>query len=368
MDKEEKIDWHWFLNMPISYIGQKKLLEYYGNPKKVKEAPLEEIMQIIGKIQVGIEYLKTSKNTDWKKAYQKLEEEGIQLTMKGEERYPSQLLPLYDAPYGLYHIGELPKKEICVSVVGARNCSRYGNEVAAAIGRALAEAGVSVVSGMARGIDGAGQWAALEKGGKSYAVLGSGVDVCYPEENRKLYQRLKKEGTLISEFPPGSLPLAWHFPVRNRIISGLSQVLVVVEAREKSGSLITADLALEQGKDIYAVPGRMTDSLSKGCNELIKNGAGILLSPRMLLEELGIFGRKQEKNSKKSSIRLAEEENLLYSGLDLTPKATEAICSETGLALAEIAEILLSLQLKGLAVEVGTGYYARTGKGEDCHR
>ena len=196
----------------------------------------------------------------------------------------------------------------------------------------------------------------------------SGVDVCYPEENRKLYQRLKKEGTLISEFPPGSLPLAWHFPVRNRIISGLSQVLVVVEAREKSGSLITADLALEQGKDIYAVPGRMTDSLSKGCNELIKNGAGILLSPRMLLEELGIFGRKQEKNSKKSSIRLAEKENLLYSGLDLTPKATEAICSETGLALAEIAEILLSLQLKGLAVEVGTGYYARTGKGEDCHR
>ncbi len=368
MDIEEKVYWHWFLNIPISYIGQRKLISCLKTPRKVMEASEKQLVEIIGKIQPGIEYLKSSKNTDWKKAYLKMEEKGIRLTVKEEAGYPQELLQLSDAPFGLYHIGELPGEELCVSIVGARGCSRYGQETAAALGKVLAEAGISVVSGMARGIDSAGQWAALKQGGRSYAVLGSGVDVCYPEENFLLYQKLKERGGIISEFPPGTSPLAWHFPVRNRIISGLSKVLVVVEARERSGSLITADLALEQGKDIYAVPGRMSDALSRGCNELIRNGAGILLSPEMLLEELGIVLTKKEKNSKKSVIRLAERENLLYSGLDLTPKSAETISKETGLSVAEIMEHLVSLQLKGLAAEQGTGYYVLAGGEKMCCR
>lgn len=368
MKIEEKAYWHWFLSLPISYIGQRKLIACMKTPRKVMEAPVNQITEIIGKIQPLTEYLKRSQNTDWKKAYLEMEEQGIRLTLKGEEGYPGELMQLPDAPYGLYHIGELPGEELCAAVVGARSCSRYGQETAAALGKALAEAGISVVSGMARGIDSAGQWAALQQGGKSFAVLGSGVDVCYPQENFYLYQKLKEQGGVISEFPPGSEPLAWHFPVRNRIISGLSRLLIVVEAREKSGSLITADLALEQGRDIYAVPGRITDALSRGCNELIRNGAGILLSPEMLLEELGIVLTKKEKNSKKSVIRLAEKENLLYSGLDLTPKSAEAISKETGLSMAEIMELLVSLQLKGLAVEQGTGYYALAGGERMCSR
>lgn len=358
----EKAYWHWFLGIPVSYVGQKKLLACYGSPRKVLEAPEEQVLQIIGKEEAGIEYLKKSKNTDWKKAYMNMESQGIRLTLKEEEGYPALLQPLPDAPYGLYHIGELPGEEFCVGIIGARSCSRYGQEMATEIAGMLAEAGISIVSGMARGIDGAGQWAALEHGGKSYAVLGSGVDVCYPRENERLYQRLKSNGAIISEFPPGTEPLAWHFPVRNRIISGLSRVLVVVEARKKSGSLITADLALEQGRDVYAVPGRMTDTLSNGCNELIRNGAGIVISAEMLLEELGISCLKKEKNSKKSAIRLAKKENIVYSGLDLMPKSTEAIRSETGLPVTEIMEILVSLQLKGLVTEEGTGCYALAGR------
>lgn len=355
---EEKACWHWFLGIPISYIGQRKLLKYFKTPGKVMEASESQITQIIGKTQTGVEYLEDSRNKDFRKAYLELAKRGIRLTLRGETGYPAALLPFPDAPLGLYHIGELPGNEICVGIVGARSCSRYGLEMAAALGRALADAGVAVVSGMARGIDGAGQWAALECGGSSFAVLGSGVDVCYPGENRALYERLKKEGGIISEFPPGSAPHAWHFPVRNRIISGLSKALVVVEAREKSGSLITAELALEQGKDIYAVPGRVTDALSRGCNELIRSGAGIVISPAAFLEELDMFYSKKEKKSKKSSIRLAEKENLVYSGLDLTPKSAETISNETGLSMAEVMELLVSLQLKGLAVEDGIGYYA----------
>lgn len=359
---EEKAYWHWFLGIPVSYVGQRKLLACYGTPKKVMEAPEEQVLQIIGKEKAGIEYLKTSKNTDWKKAYTNMEARGICLTLKGEEGYPAALQPLADAPYGLYHIGKLPGDELCVGIIGARSCSRYGQEMAAELAGMLAEAGIGIVSGMARGIDGAGQWAALEHGGKSYAVLGSGVDVCYPMENERLYRRLKSGGAVISEFPPGTEPLPWHFPVRNRIISGLSRVLAVVEARRRSGSLITADFALEQGRDIYAVPGRITDELSSGCNELIRNGAGILTSPEMLLGELGVSCCKKEKSSKKSVIRLAKKENMLYSCLDLKPKSAEIIRSETGLSVTEIMEMLVSLQLKGLVREEGTGCYALAGR------
>lgn len=358
---EEKACWHWFLGIPISYIGQRKLLKHFGSPEKVMEASEKQITQIIGKTQQGVEYLENSRNKDWRKAYLELTERGISLTIKEETGYPAALLPLVDAPFGLYHIGELPKDEICVGIVGARNCSRYGLEMAAALGRELADAGAAVVSGMARGVDGAGQWAALGRGGRSFAVLGSGVDVCYPGENRALYDRLKRQGGVISEFPPGSAPHAWHFPVRNRIISGLSRVLVVVEARERSGSLITAELALEQGKDIYAVPGRVTDALSRGCNGLIRSGAGIVISPATFLEELDMFYSKGKKKSKKSAIRLAEKENMVYSCLDLTPKSAEAISNETGLSMAEVMELLVSLQLKGLAIEDGIGYYALAG-------
>ena len=201
--------------------------------------------------------------------------------------YPEKLRNIPDAPGGLYVRGRLPAEtDFAVAVIGARDCSDYGKHVAEELGSFLGKNGVTVVSGMARGIDGISQWAALEAGGTSVGVLGCGADICYPAGNRALFERLLEQGTIFSEYPPGTPPRAMNFPARNRIVSGLADAVVVVEARSKSGTLITVDMALEQGREVFVVPGRLTDRLSDGCNRLIKQGAEILLSMEELLEEL----------------------------------------------------------------------------------
>jgi len=197
-------------------------------------------------------------------------------------------LEIPDYPFGLYYKGSLPKENLpCVSIIGARECSEYGRKCAELYGKILASYGVQIISGMARGVDGISQTAALEVGGTSFGILGSGVDVCYPRENSRLYEALIKEGGVISEFAPGTEAKSSFFPMRNRIISGLADILLVVEARKKSGTYITVCQALEQGKEIFAVPGRITDGLSDGCNRLIEAGAGIATDPVVILEALG---------------------------------------------------------------------------------
>ena len=204
-----------------------------------------------------------------------------------DREYPRRLLEIPQAPKQLYVRGKLPEEGVpSVAVIGARDCSYYGQEVAKRLGRLFGENGIQVISGMARGIDGIGQQAALQAGGSSFAVLGCGEDICYPRQNQDLYDRLCKQGGVISEYEWGTPPRAGYFPPRNRIVSGLADAVIVVEARKKSGTLITVDMALEQGKEVYAVPGRLVDDLSSGCNYLIKNGAGILLDMEEFMEEL----------------------------------------------------------------------------------
>lgn len=204
-----------------------------------------------------------------------------------DREYPRRLLEIPQAPKQLYVRGKLPEEGVpSVAVIGARDCSYYGQEVAKRLGRLFGENGIQVISGMARGIDGIGQQAALQAGGSSFAVLGCGADICYPRQNQDLYDRLCKQGGVISEYEWGTPPRAGYFPPRNRIVSGLADAVIVVEARKKSGTLITVDMALEQGKEVYAVPGRLVDDLSSGCNFLIKNGAGILLDMEEFMEEL----------------------------------------------------------------------------------
>ena len=204
-----------------------------------------------------------------------------------EEGFPKRLKEISDPPLVLYRIGKLPEPgKKMAAIVGARACSSYGKEMAEYFARGLAKEGIGIVSGMARGADGIAQRAALSAGGYSVAVLGCGVDICYPEENRPLYEKLWDNGCILSEYPPGTLPHSRLFPPRNRIISALSDLVLVIEAREKSGTLITVDMALEQGKDVFAVPGRITDTCSRGCNRLIGNGAGIAVSVAQLLQEL----------------------------------------------------------------------------------
>ncbi|MDO4621944.1 MAG: DNA-processing protein DprA [Eubacteriales bacterium] len=233
----------------------------------------------------------------------------IRMVARTDADFPVGLTEHSRMPDRIYVLGELPDpNRRSVAIVGARGCSIYGKEEAIRFGRAMAEAGVQVLSGMAFGIDAWAAQGALEAGGRTFAVLGTGVDVCYPKENYPLYRRIIREGGgVLSEFPPGSEPAAWHFPIRNRIISAMADLVLVVEARVKSGSLITAGYALEQGKSIYAVPGRTGDALSEGCNRLIAEGAGIAYAPGVLLDELGL-GDPKRPGQPVSRPKLKEEE------------------------------------------------------------
>ena len=220
-----------------------------------------------------------------------IEKNLIEYIRRDDPRYPGKLLHYPRMPQGLYIYGRLPDPEKkTVAIVGARTCSGYGRAEAIRFAETLAQYGVQIVSGLAYGIDAWGHQGALSGGGATFAVLGCGVDICYPASNVPVYNSIiSSGGGILSEFEPGTPPNAWHFPIRNRIISALSDIVLVVEARVRSGSLITADYALEQGKTVFAVPGRNGDPLSEGCNRLITEGAVPAAAPEQLLEELGIL-------------------------------------------------------------------------------
>ncbi len=259
--------------------------------------------------------------------------------------------------------------------------------MAGQLGTALAKAQIQVISGMARGIDGIGQRAVVEAGGSTFAVLGCGVDVIYPSENRRLYERIMERGGILSEYSPGTMPKARLFPCRNRLISGLSEAIVVIEAREKSGTMITVDMALEQGKDVYAFPGRLVDGLSSGCNRLIKQGAGVILSVEEFIWELGtntapgLAGdtapEQPERPDDPPEVIPPEvippevmppeppevippEERKVYDLLDYNPQPLAyfaAGCPE--IPLSRLAMILISLCLNDRAEQIGAGYYCK---------
>ena len=277
--------------------------------------------------------------------------------------YPRRLQPLEDKPRLLYGYGRLPKEHLpSLAVVGARNCSVYGRNMAYEFSRVLGGMGIQIVSGMAAGVDSAAHEGALAAGADTFAVLGCGADVCYPASARRLYERLKQAGGVWSEFPPKDPPLAWHFPRRNRLISGLADAVLVVEARQKSGSLITVDCALEQGRTVFAVPGRVGDALSEGCNRLIAQGASVAWSPQAILDEMGWNGKIPQKTrtvGENPGLGLATADKLVYSCLDLDPKTLSQIQQETGLPIGELAGALLRLQLMGAAEEIWKNTYVK---------
>ena len=325
---------------------------YYIEEKGIRE-------QIITEKEWGI--LKESKKKrNWREAYQKVVDRGIQMAVRGQNNYPKRFEELAGMPYALFFIGEMPREGMpSVAVVGARRCSSYGEKMTLRFVERLAESGIQIISGMALGIDGMAHRAALNVGGKTFAVLGGGADVCYPAAHKGLYKDLIKRGGILSEQPPGTPPVAWHFPARNRLISGLADVVLVMEAKEKSGSLITADFALDQGKDVYALPGPVTSALSQGCHRLIRQGAGILITPEELMDEWNLnrmqMGQKNNKNEK----MLESPERMVYSCLDLFPKGIDELMKETELSISELMERLITLELKGYAEEVSRNYYIR---------
>ena len=287
----------------------------------------------------------------------------IQCVTKEDSEFPEKLRKLPGMPKKLYYIGNLPDpQKPSAAVVGARMCSPYGRCMAFKYARIMAEHGVQIISGMAKGIDAEGHKGALETDTPTFAVLGSGADVCYPASNRRLYQRiLEKGGGILTELPPGFSPQSWAFPARNRIISGLSDAVLVVEAKEKSGSLITAEFAMEQGRSVYALPGAVTEELSKGCNKLIFDGAGIAYSPEIMLLEWGIQAKMPVTNVEKKKLGLAPDLDLVYSGLDLRPENLDNLIRKTGFSASKVCALLTELQLMGLVGETGRQYYRISG-------
>ena len=288
--------------------------------------------------------------------------ENIRCITKEDPKYPVKMKQYPSMPNKLYVKGRLPLAEKpAVAVIGARMCSPYGRIQAFRYAKVLSEAGIQIISGMALGIDSEGHKGALEGKMPTFAVLGSGVDVCYPRANRKLYERILWEGGgVISECPPGTQPMPWCFPARNRIISALADAVLIVEAKENSGSLITAGFALEQGKMVYAIPGAVTDALSRGCHKLIYDGAGIAYSPEIILEELEICTKTNIKSDEKNDLGLESDLNMVYSCLDLRPKNVDYIVRKTGFSPGQVSNYLIELMLQGLITECGKHYYTRT--------
>ena len=287
--------------------------------------------------------------------------EGIRYIANNDQEFPEKLKELHDCPKGIYVRGKLPdpgKKS--VAIVGARMCSAYGRATASYFARVLAANDVQIISGLALGIDGAAHEGALMAGGATFAVMAGAVDTCYPRAHIELYEQMRRTGGIISEEPCGCPPLPKLFPKRNRLISALSDIVLVVEAKKKSGSLITADFAAEQGRDIFAVPGRLEDSLSEGCNELIFQGAGIAISPERMLEIMGKNCEKSDNSKLFMQNVLARQEKLVYSCLSLQPKALEDLCKATKLPIGSVTESVMLLQLQGLAKEIGRNRYVRS--------
>lgn len=317
--------------------------------------------------------------------YEKFLKSGVKVLEYGQAGFPNRLLSIQNPPRAIFYYGELPKENVkSVSIIGARKCSEYGRFMAEKLAKGLVNEGIQIISGMALGIDGLAQMAALEAGGLSYGVLGSGVDICYPRSNINLYERLKREGGIISEYANGTAAINAHFPKRNRIISGLSDGLIVVEAKQKSGTIITVDAALSQGREIFVVPGRATDALSVGCNGLIKQGAFPVQCAEDVIEVLENYSEscdfnlnnpvsnlsldyksvlyKDKKNVEKimpEKIELTPEENMVYSSLGFNPLSPAELLEYADLDFISITKILVELEMRGIIKEVSRNKYVR---------
>lgn len=364
----------------IGAVSIRKLLEKAGDVSEIRKLPAESLQKLLGEKKAALlknwdapENLEQAKRQEeqWKK-------KGISFDFLWEEAYPKRLKEISDPPLVLYRIGKLPEPEKkMAAIVGARACSSYGKEMAEYFARGLAKEGVGIVSGMARGADGIAQRAALSAGGYSVAVLGCGVDICYPEENRPLYERLWENGCILSEYPPGTLPHSRLFPPRNRIISALSDLVLVIEAREKSGTLITVDMALEQGKDVFAVPGRITDTCSRGCNRLIGNGAGRDEAFSLAQAErpnaakaAGVIANKMlcpvtDALSSTASSSWPPLRKTIWQALDTMPQSMDEIADtlvrqKISINVQMLMQELVFLELEGAAGSVMGRYYRKT--------
>lgn len=327
-----------------------KLLEKYKYPSAIISAKFEELVSVVGE-EVARQITELKIDEKVKRKWEIIENLGIQVIPYYSARYPQWLKSIEHFPPVLFIRGNIiPHDEIGIGVVGTRGATVYGKAIAEEFAGEFARAGVCVISGMARGIDTAAHWGAINNSGRTIAVLGCGVDIVYPPENRGLMQEIIKNGAVISEFNIQTPPLAQNFPKRNRIIAGLSKAIVAIEAKEKSGVMNTVEWALQQNKDIFAIPGNIYAKTSAGTNRLIKEGAIPVTSAEEVLDSLGIRFTKKEREVRE--MVLNDKERLVWDSLSYEPIYLDELKEKLGLSTAEILKILLELEIKGFVKQL----------------
>lgn len=354
--------WIWLSTLPgIGSKKSEKLIELFGGPRNLWYAKRKELEKIHFLSQEIIEQIVSYPlKVLAQKHMEAIDKYNIKVIRIIDESYPVLLKNIYDPPMVIYVRGNLKADEQAIAFVGSRNATAYGNTVAEMLAGEVAKRGITVISGLARGIDSSAHEGALKSGGRTIAVLGCGPDIAYPPENQELMERIICSGAVLSEYAPGTPPLRGNFPARNRIISGLSMGVTVVEAGEKSGSLITAEFALEQGREVFAVPGNVNSRYSKGTNKLIKEGAKIVTNVKDILEELNGPGSidtetcHMTEDVAESDVYpiFTEQEVKIINCLSKCPLHIDVIAVNSGLDIQEVTSNLSLLEIKGLVEQI----------------
>jgi DNA processing protein len=356
----EKAYWIAFNRVPgVGPARLTALLDVCGTIEEAWRAPIQQLKEA-GLDRRTLESLLAVRRTlDLDQEWKKVQQQNVQVLTWDDHDYPHNLRQTPHPPPVLFVRGELISQDTCaVAIVGTRRASSYGREVAYTLTRELVQQGVTIVSGLALGIDAIAHQTAVDAGGRTVAVLGSGVDQIYPSSNRSLAQAIMKKGAVVSEYPIGTKPEATNFPPRNRIISGLSLCVIVIEAGQRSGALITANFAAEQGREVFAVPGSILHPGSVGCNQLIQNGATPLLSVDDVLSQLEL-DRVMAQSEVRQSVTADPAESQLLNHLSGEPKHVDELVHEITLAAGQINSLLIMMELKGLVRQVGPMRYVR---------
>lgn len=347
----------------LGHIRIRNLLKRFGEPKEVFSATISELLEVPGITKNIVARIKSFSGTRLERELNLIKELELSVLISEDEDYPANLKLIYDPPPVLYIQGKIEKRDrLAIAIVGTRRCSYYGAKTADSLSYELTSRGFTIVSGMARGIDTAGHKGALKAGGRTIAVLGSGLMCIYPRENKGLVQKIAKSGAVISEFPLLTAPDRQNFPRRNRVISGLSLGVVVIEAPNRSGALITADLALEQGREVFAIPGNVDQPTSSGTLRLIKQGAKLVTESDDVIEELGALAellpkKKEKKGEKAFPERLKGEEKRVYRLLTTSPQHIDEIIKRSELSASTVAGLLMTSELKGLVKQLPGKFY-----------
>ena len=351
---------YWVAFSGIAGIGRvriSQLKEYFGSLQEAWKASEGKLRQA-GLDSRSIDALVTLRpRISLDAEMEKLERYRIKVLIHEDPLYPARLKEIYDYPPVLYVRGNLPvQDEPCLAIVGTRRPTIYGRQVTEEIVADLARSKITIVSGLARGIDSVAHRAALDAGGKTIAVFASGLDIVYPGENAKLAQAITEHGAVLSEHPLGAKPKPENFPLRNRIMSGLSLGVLVVEAGERSGALITAHQAVEQNREVFAIPGSILSPASQGTNRLIQEGAKLVRNYTDILQELNLTIVVQQAEIKEFS-PADEAESAILKQLSSEPSHIDEICRRSGLAMPEVSSTLAMLELKGIARQAGSMNY-----------